>query len=482
MDTIVAIFNYPFFYWLLVALYFFSIISTIAVVLSENRNPVKSLAWVTILILLPMAGLIIYIFFGRSIKNTRMISRRQKRRLLKNEAFRKIDYPKLDAALTPESVQQICLTHSLTGASFYPGNSVEIFTNGKEKFDAMIADLWAAEKYIHLQYYIFENDAIGDQIKDILIKKAHQGVKVKVIYDHVGCLKVPNSFFNEMKEVGIEIYPFFKVTFPMFATRINWRNHRKLCIIDGNVGYIGGMNIADRYINGGKFAKWRDTHLRITGPAISALQYSFAVDWSFMGRPLVEEDIYQTNSKDAIGVGMQMATCGPTSQWPNLAFIFQKAISNAKKRIYIQTPYFLPTENLLRTLQTAALAKVDVRIMLPRHSDSKIMTHASFSYIEQCAQAGIKFYLYNSGMLHSKTIIVDDEFSTVGSTNFDFRSFEHNFEGNMFMYSREVNAQLAEIFAEDQKECTRINISHWRKRPLIDKALESVLRLLSPIL
>ena len=188
------------------------------------------------------------------------------------------------------------------------------------------------------------------------------------------------------------------------------------------------------------------------------------------------------NTVGASGVGMQMATCGPTSQWPNLAFIFQKAISNAKKHIYIQTPYFLPTENLLRTLQTAALAKVDVRIMLPRHSDSKIMTHASFSYIEQCAQAGIKFYLYNSGMLHSKIIIVDDEFSTVGSTNFDFRSFEHNFEGNMFMYSREVNAQLAEIFAEDQKECTRINISHWRKRPLIDKALESVLRLLSPIL
>ena len=482
MDTIEAVFNYPVFYWLLVALYFFSIISTIAVVLSENRNPVKSLAWVTILILLPMAGLVIYIFFGRSIKNTRMISRRQKRRLLKNEAHRKIDYPSLDATLTPESVQQIRLTHSLTGASFYPGNNVEIFTNGKDKFEAIIADLLAAEKYIHLQYYIFENDVIGEQIKDILIKKSKKGIKVKVIYDHVGCLKVPNSFFNEMKNAGIEIYPFFKVTFPLFATRINWRNHRKLCIIDGNVGYIGGMNIADRYIYGGKFAKWRDTHLRITGPAISALQYSFAVDWSFMGRPLVEEDIYGTSNKNAVGVGMQMATCGPTSQWPNLAFIFQKAISNAKKRIYIQTPYFLPTENLLRTLQTAALAKVDVRIMLPRHSDSKIMTHASFSYIEQCIQAGIKFYLYNSGMLHSKTIIVDDEFSTVGSTNFDFRSFEHNFEGNMFMYSHEVNTQLAEIFAEDQKECTRVNITRWRKRPFIDKALESVLRLLSPIL
>lgn len=482
MDTIEAFLNHPFFYWLLVAIYAFSIVSTIAVVLSENRNPVKSLAWVTILILLPLAGLILYVFFGRSIKNTRMISRRLKRRLRKNEAFRKIDYANLEAQLSEESVQQIKLAHSMAGASYYPGNGVEIYTNGVDKFAAMEQDLLAAEKYIHLQYYIIENDKIGRRIKDILVKKSQEGIKVKVIYDHVGCINVSNRFFNEMKKAGIEIYPFFRVTFPAFATRINWRNHRKLCVIDGTVGYIGGMNIADRYISGGKFAKWRDTHLRITGPAISALQYSFAVDWSFMGRPIVDEDIYRLGEKAKNGVGMQMMTSGPTGQWHNLAFLFSKAIANAKSRVYIQTPYFLPTENLLKTLQTAALSKVDVRIMLPRRSDSVIMTHASFSYIEECLKAGVKFYLYEGGMLHSKTLLIDDEFSTVGSTNFDFRSFEHNFEGNMFMYSKEVNAHMSEIFLEDQKECTRVNVIMWRKRPFVDKALESVLRLLSPIL
>lgn len=482
MDALVAFINHMFFYWLLVAIYAFSIISIIVVVLSENRNPVKSLAWVTILILLPLAGLFLYVFFGRSIKNTRMISRRLKRRLKKNEAYRKIEYAKLESVLSEESIQQIRLTHSLTGASFYPGNSVEIFTDGTSKFERMMQDLLLAEKYIHLQYYIFENDEIGRRVKDVLIKKSQEGVKIKVIYDHIGCINVRNRFFDEMKKAGIEVYPFFRVTFPVFATRINWRNHRKLCVIDGNVGYIGGMNIADRYLTGGKFSKWRDTHLRIKGPAISALQYSFAVDWSFMGRPIVDEDIYRPGEMAKGDVGMQMSVSGPTGQWPNIAFIFSKAIANAKHRIYIQTPYFLPTENLLKALQSAALSKVDVRIMLPRKSDSVIMSHASFSYIEECLKAGVKFYLYEGGMLHSKTLLVDDEFSTVGSTNFDFRSFEHNFEGNMFMYSKKINAQMAEIFLEDQKECLRINVTKWRNRPLVDKMLESVLRLLSPIL
>lgn len=482
MDTLQAFINHPLFYWSLVILYIFSIISTIVVILSENRNPVKSLAWVTVLILLPLVGLVLYFFFGRNIKNTRMISRRNKRRLLKNEAYRKIDYTRLAEELTDESVQQILLTHSLTGATYYPGNEIEIFTTGKEKFEAFIRDLKEAQSYIHLQYYIFENDNIGQTIKDLLIERSKAGVKVKVIYDHIGSIHVRNRFFKEMRQAGIEVYPFFKVTFTPFASRINWRNHRKLCIIDGKIGYIGGMNIADRYINGVSYGVWRDTHLRITGPAINALQYSFAVDWSFMGLPLIEEDIYSHPKKPTKGIGMQMATCGPTSQWPNLAFIFHKAIANAKKRVYIQTPYFLPTENLLKTLQTAALSKVDVRIMIPRQPDSLIMKLASFSYIEECLKAGIKIYLYDAGMLHSKTLIVDDEFCTIGSTNFDFRSFEHNFECNMFMYSRQTCTQMQEIFMADTAQCTRVNAVTWRKRPIAEKAMESIIRLLSPIL
>ncbi len=255
-------------------------------------------------------------------------------------------------------------------------------------------------------------------------------------------------------------------------------------MIDGNIGYIGGMNIADRYINGGKsFDCWRDTHVRITGPAVSALQFSFAVDWNFMGQPLIEEDgrtLRHTISSDTIG--MQVLTSGPTSQWSNIAFVLFKAIANAKKRIYIQTPYFLPTESLLKALQSASLSKVDVRVMIPRRSDSKLLRNASFSYIAECLRSGIKIYLYDAGMLHAKTLVIDDEFSTIGSTNFDFRSFEHNFECNLFMYSRKVNLEMTEIFLNDQQKCTRITASSWRRRPILQKCIESIVRLLSPIL
>ncbi len=467
-------------YWALAIAYAITTLSVIAVILSENRNPVKSLAWVTVLFLFPAIGLILYLFFGRNIKNNNM-SRKLKRRLNRNELHLGIHNPD-NQKLSKENIQQIKLANSLTGALYYPGNNAIIYTNGKDKFNQLEQDLKNATKYIHLQYYIFEDDEIGTKIKNILIDKAQSGVKVKVIYDHVGSIHVKNRFYNEMKKAGIEIHPFFKVAFRAFATRINWRNHRKICIIDGKIGYIGGMNIADRYIKGVKYGIWRDCHMRIEGPAISALQMSFAIDWNFMGQPSFDEKTNPQISQDENPIGMQLITSGPTDTWHNIAFIFLKAIANAKKRIYIQTPYFLPTESLLKALQSAALSKIDVRIMLPRKSDSVILRHASASYIQECLNAGIKIYFYEAGMLHSKTMIIDDEFSTIGSTNFDFRSFEHNFECNMLMYSSYSNTTLSNIFYSDLKNCSRISIIKWRKRPITNKIAESIFRLLSPIL
>ncbi|MEG0253590.1 MAG: phospholipase D-like domain-containing protein, partial [Muribaculaceae bacterium] len=244
----------------------------------------------------------------------------------------------------------------------------------------------------------------------------------------------------------------------------------------------GGMNIADRYIQGVSFGAWRDTHLRIIGPAVGGLQYSFAVDWNFMGKPLLIETTKRYNLLDNADAGIQVLTSGPLGQLSNISFLFLKAIANAKKSIYIQTPYFLPTESLLKTLQTAALSKVDVRIMIPRRSDSLILKLASFSYISECLKAGIKIYLYDAGMMHAKTIIVDDEFCTTGSTNFDFRSFEHNFEGNVFIYSTSINTQMREIYLTDLQHCTRINITQWRHRSQYERFSESLVRLLSPVL
>lgn len=451
----------------------------LGIVLAENRNPVKSLAWITVLLLLPVVGIILYIFFGRNIRNTRMISRRNRRRLKRAERYRNPDLSSL--GLREQTQQQIRLARSLCDAQFFPGNDIRVFTSGQAKMAALEADLRAATQYINLQYYIFTDDNIGRRIADILMEKARQGVKVRVIYDHVGSFRTGNRFWRRMKKAGVECHPFFKVTLPVFGSRINWRNHRKLVIIDGKVGYVGGMNIADRYITGGKkFKTWRDAHLRVIGPAVRSLQYSFAVDWNFMGMPLIEDEVPETPETGEMGA--QLVTSGPTSSWSNDELIYQRAIASAQKRIFIQTPYFLPTDGLLKALQTAALSRVDVRIILPQHSDSRMLDYASFSYIAECLRSGIKIYLYEDGMMHAKTMIVDDEIAAVGSTNFDFRSFEHNFEVNMFIFSRQFNERMTSIFMSDLRHSRRLLQSQWARRSFFHKAAESVVRLLSPIL
>ncbi len=466
-------------YLILIVTYVVTIISTVIVIISENRNPVKSLAWVTVLLLLPVVGLVFYIIFGRNITNTRMISRRNRRRLRRKESYGKVNMHR--QGLSPASIRQIQLTRTLMGSPYYPGNQLKIFTNGRDKFDAMLHDIGQAHDFINIQYYIFQNDGIGSKVSEALVAAAHRGVKVRLIYDHVGSYRTPDRYFRRLKREGVEAYPFFKVAFPPFGTRINWRNHRKICVIDGAIGYIGGMNIADRYIDGGnKFACWRDTHLRITGPAVRALQYSFAVDWNFMGLPLIEPHMPEFDTSQ--GVGMQMLAGGPTLQWTNQAMLYLKAISSACRRVYIQTPYFLPTEALLRALQSASLSGVDVRIMVPYKSDSYMLDCGTRSYFTECLQAGIKLYLYQAGMLHSKMVLVDDEFVSIGSTNFDFRSFEHNFEANMQIYSRETNVKFSEIFLDDVQSSMRIRLDDWKKRSRSQKAMESLVRLLSPIL
>ncbi len=474
--------NLTWIYWFLTVAYAVTIISIIGVILSENRNPVKSLAWVTVLLALPAVGLVLYIIFGRNIKNTSIISRRNRRRLRRQEKRHKINYKTLPHSQGSNSL--VRLSHNMAGAVYHPANRATLFNNGSDKMDALLNDIKKATSYINIQYYIIADDNIGNQLRDALIERACAGVKIRVIYDHVGCFRVKKAFFNSMRQAGIEVYPFFKVTFPGLGSRINWRNHRKIAVIDGRVGYIGGMNIADRYITGGNFPIWRDLHLRVEGDSVSALQNAFAIDWNYMGNDLLEQEIppHDLDRSSPLNLGMQLVTAGPTGQWSNIAFIMLRAISQACKCIFIQTPYFIPTEGLLHALQTAALSHVDVRIMMPLRSDSDMLRWASNSYIRQCLQAGIKIYLFKPGMLHSKAMLIDDDFSTVGSTNFDFRSVEHNFESNMLIYSREFNARLREQFLADQSHCHRITMAEWKSRPLAQKTLESLMRLFSPIL
>lgn len=469
-------------YNILLVLYVLSVIAVIVVILSENRNPVKSIAWVLVLLLLPILGLVIYLFFGRSLKGTSLISRSDLRELRRMNNYSKtVD---LEEELSDASKQIISLVNKLTEPHIFIGNDIQVFTSGKEKFETLLQDVANATSYIHVQYFIIEKDDSGKRLIELLMRKAREGVQVRVLYDYVGSFYVRPKVLKEMREAGIKVHPFLELTFTQFAFRANWRNHRKIVVIDGSIGYVGGMNIANRYILGDREWKpWRDTHLRITGEAVAAMQYSFAIDWNFTTRELLTSKTmrYDTPPKSQNYV-VQMVSSGPSSRWNNISFVFLKAITLAKHSVYIQTPYFLPSDSLLKALQSAALAGVDVRLMIPRHPDSAMLRLATGSYIKECMLSGIKIYFYEPTVMHAKVVIVDDDFVTTGSTNFDFRSFEHNFEFNALIYSKDFNQKMKGIFEADMEQSTRLLLSKWKKRPLMQKALESIVRLISPIL
>ena len=470
--------------WLLfvgILIYFVIIIISVVVVLRENRNPIRALSWVIALIFLPGIGLIFYLFFGRSMRGE-MLSQSNRRKL--QHSFQPYGIKLQDTDLRKEQKNLIILGSQIGGYPLTQNNEIEIITDGATKFESLKRDLKKAERSIFLQYYIFLDDTIGKEISSILIEKAKAGLEVKVIYDHVGSFSASNSFFKKMEENGIEVHPFFRVNFPQFANRINWRNHRKIVVIDDTIGYIGGMNIADRYAfgNGKNKEMWRDTHFRLRGDIVESLKYSFVVDWNFGKKEPYIPTPLNPIGKVSNKTGIQLVTGGPVNTWDNLSLMFLKAISSAKKLIWIQTPYFLPTDALFNALQAAALSNIDVRIMMPAHTDSLLLHYASFSYISQSLAAGIKIYLYLPGMLHAKAMMIDDDLVTAGSTNFDFRSFENNFECNLFIHDPEVNRKMRDIFYSDMQECEKVQKEKWKKRPLSHRFLESLLRLVSPIL
>lgn len=452
------------------------------IIITENRNPIKSLGWIATLILLPIVGFIFYLFFGMDHRSQKMISKKGRRKLKslkdRNLSFNGVNINNLDNTST------IRLGHNMCKSILTTNNCIEPFYNGADKFEAMIRDIEGAKSSIHIQYYIIEDDKIGNRVLEALLKKRGEGVEVRVLYDAVGCWSWLSglSFFKRMNRGGIDAKPFFKVTFPQLASKLNYRNHRKVVVIDGLIGYLGGMNIADRYLKGVKWGVWRDTHIRVMGDVVHELQSSFLVDWNFTTKELLSNKIYFPKHNITGDCNIQIVTSGPLDDNKGIAMLFLRSIGCAKSRIYIQTPYFLPSLDLAMSLQAAALSGVDVRVMLPEKSDSRILQFASHSYIKQMLDAGVKIYLYKKGLLHCKCMMIDNEFATVGSTNFDFRSFEQNFEINAFAYNSDFNKVMIDRFKEDILECTRVKPYDWDARSNTKKIKESFARLLSPIL
>jgi cardiolipin synthase len=461
-------------------LYSITIIGLVLLVLLENRNPLKTIPWVIVLIFVPGIGLVFYYFFGRENRRLHIISRRIHRRFHKQAG---IESRQGNLSEIPKPYLPLAnLLRKSNYSAIFNGNDIAFFTSGKDKFDALFADIRAARHHIHLQYYIFNQDKIGNIVKQMLIEKVREGVEVRVLYDDVGSWGTKNRFFDEMTSEGIEIHPYLKVAFPILTSKVNYRNHRKVVVIDGNIGYMGGMNIADRYVYGNKLGQWRDTHFRITGPIVHGLQSSFLLDWYAMSRKFVKGKEYYPHIEKQSDIKMQLVTSGPTNTWLTLMQAYIFCISNAKKYIYIQTPYFLPSEALAQSLTMAALGGIDVRLMIPILSDTRSAQMATFSYVQKMLESGVKVYLYNNGFLHSKLVLVDDILTAFGSPNFDFRSFEHNFEITAFTYNEDFAGKMKSMFMQDIRYCEEIFYPSWRRRPLTRRLTESFMRLFAPLL
>lgn len=456
------------------------ILFTIVIVLLDNRNPVKTMAWILVLVFLPVVGLAFYFFFGRNTRKERLISKKGFSRLSKRPMA---EYQAQEALVDFTGRNQLIpFFHKVSNALPFEGNDVQVFTDGYSMYQELFHRIAKAKHHIHLEFYIFENDAVGRLLRDLLIDKAREGVSVRLLYDDVGCWDVNPMFYDEMLCEGIEVRSFLKVRFPQFTSKVNYRNHRKLAIIDGKVGFIGGMNIALRYLKGVPWGVWRDTHICLKGKAVYGIQTAFLTDWFAVDRTLLTSAQYFPKM-NSVGTSVaQIVTSDPVGEWHDIMLGLVKAISCAQRYIYVETPYFLPTEQVMAAFQTAALSGVDVRLMIPKKADAFITHKGTMSYLDELMKSGVKVYFYRAGFLHSKLWVADDEWASVGSTNLDFRSFEHNFEANAFFYDEKTVCTLKEIFLEDMKKCMTLSQKIWDKRSFKNKIVESVVRLLAPLL
>ena len=470
-------------HWFILLIYGLLVVATMIAVLMDNRQPAKTMAWLLVLTFLPLLGVVLYFFFGQNTRKERFISQQSLDQLTKRSMLEFVEQKNL---VLPENHKTLIrLFANQSWALPFKDNETDIFTNGYDFFLALLQEIGSAQHHIHLDTYIMEDDALGYLVADALIDKAQQGVEVRVIYDDVGCWSVKNAFWERMREAGIEVHGFMPVKFPVFTSKVNYRNHRKLCVVDGRVGFVGGMNIAMRYIKGRNNRGWRDTHLRIRGGAVYGIQRAFLVDWYFVDRTLISSRKYypvpvSTEGNNCLA---QVVTSSPVTPWPDIMQGYVRILLAARKYVYMETPYFLPTEPVLFALRTAALAGVDVRLMIPRHTDARFVEWASRSYVMETVEAGVKVYLYERCFNHSKLLVCDDSLCTCGSTNIDFRSFENNFEANVFFYDEAMACRMKEVFLKDQEESVLLddvtNLSH---RSFAQRLWESLVRLLSPLL
>ena len=452
-----------------------------AIIFMEGQNPDRTILWLLTLVLVPVIGVIIYMLLGPDLKNIKT------RKLFKPSKAMLTD-------MTPFTQDKRFLIgkaiHTVSGADLMLRNRMEILVNGEATFGSIKSELRKAKRFIHMQYYIIKDDGIGREIRDILIEAASRGVKVRVLYDAVGSWKLKREYVETLRSAGVECHSFMPVSFPMFRRQMNFRNHRKIIVIDGEVAFTGGLNIGDEYLGRGPLGHWRDTHVRLEGESVAELHKIFLYDWC-MRSGEDPDKICENVSCDDCGnmperdhsslpvLPMQVVSSGVDNAWHSISMGYFSMISRAKERVWITTPYLVPGPILMNAMMTTSLAGVDVRVMIPSVKDHFLVFWGSRGNIEPLLGAGVRVYRYKKGFIHTKTVLADDDISSVGTCNMDVRSLEINFENQLFIYDKGLNGEFAQHFLADIEDSEELHLSEWEKRPIWQKILESFGRLYS---
>ncbi len=480
--------------WIIIAavLYIILLIGVCIRILFETHNTNKTLAYLLFCLFIPVIGIGFYLLVGinywtKKKYNQKITGDEKILRQLKKDIS---DYDGVAIAVDESVEQHTELAAMLIkdiGSPLTRNNAIKLLVNGEKKFPELLKAMREASHHIHLEYYIYEYDEIGTQIIELLIEKAIQGVRVRFIYDDFGSPSIKKKTEERLRKAGAEVHPFHKVRFYLFANRINYRNHRKIVVIDGQTAFVGGINVSDKYINNGKKSLyWRDTHIRIDGPAVYYLQYLFITDWNFCcPHTLKPKDLYFPPAADIAteqDCFVQITASGPDSFQPSVLYSILQAIYLAKKEILIATPYFIPGDSILDALNVAALSGLSVKLLVPGISDSKIVNAASKSNYNGLLKAGVEIYLYQKGFIHAKTMVTDGMFSMIGTANMDNRSFFLNFEVNALIYDKKIAGQMRKQFFEDMEDAKKIDKKEWLSRPRYQQLPEKIARLFSPVL
>lgn len=467
-----------------------NILIVIAIIFMERKNPESTLAWVLVLTFLPVVGLILYMIFSQNIARKQIFRLNPDEEKFVSSSLKK----QMDAISTgsyefvnreaDEWKDMIRLNQRYDSAYFTQNNAVELFTDGREKFESLIADIKNAKKSINIEYYIIKWDKVGLRLLKALEEKAKEGVEVRLLMDALGCRQITNRRIQPLIDAGARCAFFFRPKMKIFLMRLNYRNHRKLVVIDNSIGYIGGFNIAREYLGlKEKFGYWRDTHVKIRGGAVRDINARFILDWRFASKENLDfSSIFHEDQEQAGTTGIQIVTSGPDNGRQEVKRAYMKMIVSAKKNIYLQTPYFVPDASIIESLKVAALSGIDVRVMIPCMPDHIFVYWATYSYVGELIRSGVKVYIYDNGFLHAKTLVVDSQVASVGSANFDKRSFSLNFESNAIIYDKDIACKMESAFENDIKLCHQLTQELYDQRSLLIRFKESIARLLTNIL